>query len=1314
MHSEEKKDDTMNPNTPPPKPNLDPLSAALSKYEAATGLAYTTLPPELCEGIHLHLNKWSLVVTDESLKTMATVTRDRVTKELKKPKERKKYKKQTVEEELAELSQLSEMTEEIVVDQKVSKRKTRLELSMASALGEDAGPSAEEQNAEEEALIAANAANHKIRWSNAMKKHGLLTLDIAGADRVTDLGLKSVADTCSSLRNLDITGAYRITDVGIRALALCAGDLRSLNLSGCMGVVGPGFAVVGQCCSQLTTLKLSGCKQIPTWVMLNIFEGCRQIEEMDLSYCVKLSDHEVKTMAAKCKVIKTLNLSECKQVSDVGVLAVSQGCMALEELDLSRSELQFKITDVSLLALGERSDVLRKINLKGCDMVTDAGLAWLAAGCKGLEWLDITNCSKVTNGGMRCLGEGCPDLTYCNLSHLKKVTDVGLRFLAQGCDKLHTLNATGVFLLSDGMKRDFGFEGIQALGRAPCATTIKTLNLTGCFQISTVACKSLAMLVNVENLCMSGCVNLTTQGMGYLADSMANVKMLSFAYCGDCVTDSMMARCARRWPKLSSVVLTECEKVGIGACKALSKCRNLQRIDLTGCLSVDDMSLNELSEARYWPGVTALYLTGCRNVGDTGLTWVCEGMRSTINTITLITLSIKGTKCSTSALKSMKDQFPYSDMRKNDSFFGLWPHSRATDRMQINDYGLLYRSATKVQALWQARKGRRLGMEMKTKHCKTKAAKFLQAHWRGRVARERARFMMSVKHLRRDMAIRIQNMYKAWGARRWLRAKRQHAWLERANWRATQIQRVYRGVKGRARFEVMAKQARYLKELKSRAVVYIQVLARMYLAKCEVSRRKKKKEEWEKLCWAKSWKVQCCWRQKAARIKVQKRRKWLRDNNNLVRSSASMIQNKYRSHRCKTVLREKITERRAKTYAATYVQACWRARCAWLEVETRRQIWAAEQESMAALIMQRAWRRKAAQKLIEAMKEEQKRVQRVKESMASLLERWWRGVIARREYAKVKANYLAQLRRMADLENWGSTIIAAAWRGKGGRDLGRARLWERKARWKEMWSEEESRKFYYNQISGEIRYRKPQDLLDLMKRPICGNCEFYEARLECAACGEFFCSQCWDSVHFGGKRAKHGFRQLYDFYEKRVDYGDGEFPGRWPSEIEQDEFAGWRLRVYPARKPYKVVGDWEIYMDGEDDDSGRFFYHNRMKHLSQYNKPEELKTVFRDDWDGEDEGGDKMIEQFNREKDEEKKNDHDGVKDCYFKPEEDEEPAEDLWQGWGKYWDEEGGEFYYFNVNSGVSQYERPSEDFETRNDPFLGIREAGEMEDVE
>lgn len=47
------------------------------------------------------------------------------------------------------------------------------------------------------------------------------------------------------------------------------------------------------------------------------------------------------------------------QVSDVGVLAISHHCRGLETLSLSRTNLLFKITDVAMLALGERCPMLQ-------------------------------------------------------------------------------------------------------------------------------------------------------------------------------------------------------------------------------------------------------------------------------------------------------------------------------------------------------------------------------------------------------------------------------------------------------------------------------------------------------------------------------------------------------------------------------------------------------------------------------------------------------------------------------------------------------------------------------------------------------------------------------------------------------------------------------------------------------------------------------------------------------------------------------------------------------------------------------------------
>ena len=127
-------------------------------------------------------------------------------------------------------------------------------------------------------------------------------------------------------------------------------------------------------------------------------------------------------------------------------------------------------------------------------------------------------------------------------------------------------------------------------------------------------------------------------------------------------------------------------------------------------------------------------------------------------------------------------------------------------------------------------------------------------------------------------------------------------------------------------------------------------------------------------------------------------------------------------------------------------------------------------------------------------------------------------------------------------------------------------------------------------------------------RPVCDNCAFYEAYVECQVCDEVFCQECWGQIHFGGRRKEHTFRALYDYYGKRVDYGDAEFPSKWPSEVIQDEIQGWMLRVAPIREPIEIIGDWEKYSDVEATDGStsttwKEFYFNRQTFETSYVPP---------------------------------------------------------------------------------------------------------------
>lgn len=67
-----------------------------------------------------------------------------------------------------------------------------------------------------------------------------------------------------------------------------------------------------------------------------------------------------------------------------------------------------------------------------------------------------------------------------------------------------------------------------------------------------------------------------------------------------------------------------------------------------------------------------------------------------------------------------------------------------------------------------------------------------------------------------------------------------------------------------------------------------------------------------------------------------------------------------------------------------------------------------------------------------------------------------------------------------------------------------------------------------------------------------------------------------------------------------MDYGDSEFPSRWPTEVEQDDKLGWQLRIEPYRSPSRQENEWNIYHDSA---TKRNFYHDDRTDKVVYNTP---------------------------------------------------------------------------------------------------------------
>ena len=46
---------------------------------------------------------------------------------------------------------------------------------------------------------------------------------------------------------------------------------------------------------------------------------------------------------------------------------------------------------------------LQTLVVRGCDMVTDVGMDWLASGCHDLRKLDVTGCHRLTDTGLHAI-----------------------------------------------------------------------------------------------------------------------------------------------------------------------------------------------------------------------------------------------------------------------------------------------------------------------------------------------------------------------------------------------------------------------------------------------------------------------------------------------------------------------------------------------------------------------------------------------------------------------------------------------------------------------------------------------------------------------------------------------------------------------------------------------------------------------------------------------------------------------------------------------------------------------------------------------
>ena len=226
-------------------------------------------------------------------------------------------------------------------------------------------------------------------------KNGLLHLNVANAKEITNYGVTLIVRSSPSLLSLNISGCSKIDDIGIREIGRNCPRLESLSISSCQNTDGSGWVAIAECCRSLLKLDISKCRNIKNWSIKKIFFDCKLLEDVNVSHLSKISDEEIRVLAQNCPNLISLHAAESPYISDTSIQVVAEHCADLDLLDVSRSEMQYRISDVSMLSLGQKTHSLRTLRATGCDTISDVGVNWLAEGCTVLEEIDFSGCTKV-------------------------------------------------------------------------------------------------------------------------------------------------------------------------------------------------------------------------------------------------------------------------------------------------------------------------------------------------------------------------------------------------------------------------------------------------------------------------------------------------------------------------------------------------------------------------------------------------------------------------------------------------------------------------------------------------------------------------------------------------------------------------------------------------------------------------------------------------------------------------------------------------------------------------------------------------------
>ena len=165
--------------------------------------------------------------------------------------------------------------------------------------------------------------------------------------QITSKGLAALLTHCHRLAHLNVSSCPLLKSAAMECVVVAARrTLETIDISNCPNMCKDAF------------LWLAGRAGASAGAGLQ----CRRLRTVDASNCERMSDAGVAAIGA-CRRISCLNLAGCTRLSDAGPTAFCRSPAAAQSLLLLDLSQCFQVTDVTLLAIGERCARLQSLLL---------------------------------------------------------------------------------------------------------------------------------------------------------------------------------------------------------------------------------------------------------------------------------------------------------------------------------------------------------------------------------------------------------------------------------------------------------------------------------------------------------------------------------------------------------------------------------------------------------------------------------------------------------------------------------------------------------------------------------------------------------------------------------------------------------------------------------------------------------------------------------------------------------------------------------------------------------------------------------------